>query len=155
MDNPYSKNAKVNSPIYDINGIDINNRIYVTERDIFPTLRNEELGRTYFILEITYQELYNLAIETGIDSIAPNAHDKKVRIPIKGNQEELEMNKALILKSKEDQKSELKSEENYHLIISDETHEKFDYKYYIEKDSTINEYQKKFPYEPKSLTFDE
>jgi len=64
MDNPYSKNAKVNSPIYDINGIDINNRIYVTERDIFPTLRNEELGRTYFILEITYQELYNLAIET-------------------------------------------------------------------------------------------
>ncbi|KAL6590467.1 hypothetical protein U3516DRAFT_674675 [Neocallimastix sp. 'constans'] len=95
------------------------------------------------------------SIFEGIDSIAPNAHDKKVRIPIKGNQEELEMIKVLILKFKKDQKSELKSEENYHLIISDETHEKFGYKYYIEKDSTINEYQKKFPYEPKSLTFDE
>ncbi|ORX96812.1 hypothetical protein LY90DRAFT_520175 [Neocallimastix californiae] len=95
------------------------------------------------------------SIFEAIDSITPNAHDKKVRILIKGNQEELGMNKALILKSKEDQKSELKSEENYHLIISDETHEKFGYKYYIEKDSSINEYQKKFPYEPKSLTFDE
>ncbi|KAL6632523.1 hypothetical protein U3516DRAFT_735105 [Neocallimastix sp. 'constans'] len=59
MDNPYSKNAKVNSPIYDINGIDINNRIYVTERDIFPTLRNEELGRTYFKAVCNFDVLTN------------------------------------------------------------------------------------------------
>jgi len=303
MKNTFSSNEKVKNPIYDINGNDISNRIYVTGNDIFPTLRNEELGRRYFGREITYEELYNLAIETvnkyfqlsldgddpvavnnfnvltnpieeisqrgqkllrnfdvfyqltkdgtqnpiglfegniekiflfdgkkmknilkallykndiessaiedttpgnsmkqinfnvdlstsifqDLDSIAPNKSNKMARIRIKGTQEELEMVKGLILLSKEDPDSEsndthkiknilpqyfkydenknkpfndnkiiiVKSGEFYHLIISDEVHQNFGYAYSIQKDSTTNEYQKKFPYEPKLFNFND
>jgi len=69
------------------------------------------------IKQIKFTVNQSTSIFEGIDSIAPNAHDKKVRIPIKGNQEELEMNKALILKSKEDQKSECNKDHKIKIIL--------------------------------------